>query len=170
MYIGRRTRGIMARYLLILLFSLFYSGLYVILAPLTIYFSYFLISLLYPAGLSGNVISFNGKEIELIDACISGLAYLLLLVLNLSVEMRLKRRFRALAFSLGMFFAFNCLRIVLLSLALASSFFSYLHAFFWYFGSIIAVLAIWIMEIRIFRIKDIPFISDMMRLWKLVKN
>ena len=167
----KRINGMILRYSSIILFSLFYNLIYLILAPLTIYSSYFLISLFYKAALSGSIISFNGKEIQLIDACISGLAYLLLLVLNLSVRMPGKKRIKSLCFSLLLFFAFNVVRIFSLSLIFASglAFFDYLHLFFWYFGSILAVLLIWVVSMKTFRIKEIPFYGDMRYLIRKIK-
>ena len=163
-----RIKSIISRYLIILILSIFSPLLYLILSPVTIYSSYALISIFYHASLSNTVISFSGKEIELIEACISGLSYLLLLALNLSLEMPLRKRLNSLAFTLLSFFAFNVLRILLLSAVFASgaSFFNTLHAFFWYFGSILAVVVIWIINVRIFKIKEVPFIADIRYLTK----
>ncbi|MBU2522828.1 MAG: pacearchaeosortase [Nanoarchaeota archaeon] len=172
MTIRSKAMGIIVRYLAILILSLFYPVLNAILFFPTAYISYGVISLFYSASISGNMISFNGAQIELIDACISGLAYLLLIVLNLAVEMPLKTRMKALSISLTAFFTFNILRISLLALLFSSGsqLFNYFHIFFWYFGSLIAVFLIWIFEVKTFKIKEDPFISDIKLLFKNIKN
>jgi len=109
MRLSNKVKGIILRYSIILIISLFYPILNAILAIPTTRASYFIISLFYPASILGNIISFNGIQIELIDACIAGLAYLLLIVLNLAVEMPLKTRIRALSFTILVFFALMCL-------------------------------------------------------------
>lgn len=167
-----RTADISIRYSCILLFSVFYNLMHVILAPLTLYSSYFILSIFYSASLHGNAILFDDRQIELIDACISGLAYLLLIVLNLSAEMPLKKRLKALFFSLAAFFAFNLARILLLSILFISGsyLFNAVHMFFWYAGSLLAVLLIWFVEARLFEIKSIPFASDIRYLIKKAKR
>jgi len=138
MKIGSKAAGMIIRYSIILILSLFYPVLNAILAIPTAYLSYFVINIFHPASISGNIISFSGIHIELIDACIAGLAYLLLIVVNLAVEMPLKMRIKALSFSIIAFFVFNILRISLLALLFSSGsqFFNYLHVFLWYVGSI----------------------------------
>ena len=168
MTLSNKAREIILRYAAILILSLFYPILNTLLAFPTIGASYFLINLFHPASVLGNIISFNGTQIELIDACIAGLAYLLLIVLNLAVEMPLKTRIRALSFSIIAFWVFNVLRIAKLALLFSSgsTYFSYLHAFFWYFGSIVMVFLIWLLEVKIFKLKEDPFISDITFLGK----
>lgn len=170
MKFSNKSKGIIIRYSLILLISLFYPIFNTILAIPTIGASYFIISLFHPASILGNILSFNGIQIELIDACIAGLAYLLLIVLNLAVEMPLKTRIKALSSSILVFWVFNVFRITKLALMFSSGseMFSYLHAFFWYFGSIILVFLIWLITIKIFKIKENPIISDIKFLIKTI--
>jgi len=155
------------RYSLIILLTLFYQSFVIVLLPLTLYSSYSLISLFYTAFVQGNSIFFNSHQIELINPCLSILAYLLLIVLNLSVEMRLSKRLKSISFSLLAFFAFNVIRIFFLSVIFSYDFaiFDELHLFFWYFANILAVLFIWILTIRLFSIKEVPFASDFRKLY-----
>jgi len=168
----RRDISITLRYAIIFLFSLFYKAFYPLLSVLTLYSSYFILGIFYPASLNENIISFGSKSIQLIDACISGLAYLLLLVLNLSVEMPFSKRAKSLCLSFLLFFVYNLFRIVFLSSLFLSefSFFDAAHLFFWYAGSLIAVLLIWLLEIKLFRLTDIPVWSDMQYLMKELKS
>ena len=172
MSINHKVKEIILRYSIILILSLFYPFLNVIFSIPTIYASYGLISLFYPVSLLGNILSFNNIQVELIDACIAGLAYLLLIVLNLASQMPLKTRIKALSFGLFTFFVFNILRISLLALLFSSNsqMFSYVHTFFWYFGSVLAVFLIWVFSINLFKIKNNPFTSDIKFILKNTKN
>ena len=85
---NKLTLCLFARYLVVLLLS--FNGLFVIyyvFSPITFYLS------LYSLSLFGNVsgffleklIVFNSINIELVNACIAGAAYYLLIFLNLSI-------------------------------------------------------------------------------------
>jgi len=47
-----------------------------------------------------------------------------------------------------------------------SSFFDFTHKIFWYAGSTIFVIAIWFLEVKIFKIKGIPIYDDLKFLYK----
>ena len=53
---------------------------------------------------------------------------------------------------------------------LGFSFFDITHKVFWYFISTIFVVGIWFIEIKIFKIKEIPFYSDLNLLYKNIFN
>ena len=138
---------------------------YAVFTPLTAYPVFALLNLLYDALLiSGKIILINRTiPIELIQACIAGAAYYLLLILNLSTrEIKLKTRVKMIAFSFLAFLLVNILRIFILSIIAVSgsSFFDLTHIVFWYGLSTIFVVAIWFAEVKLFRIKTIPFYSD----------
>jgi len=136
---------------------------YFIFRPLTLYPVYFLFGLFFNPSLVGNIIVFKGIAIELINACIAGSAYYLLLILNLSTpKIKLKKRIKMIFLSLGFFLIVNILRIFLLGVFFIKGyyFFSIVHELFWYFGSTILVVAIWFAEVKLFKIKEIPFYSD----------
>ncbi len=143
---------------------------YFIFTPLTIYPVYFLLNLFFDAYLITTTILINDLfPIELIPACIAGSAYFLLLILNLATpNINTKKRLSMIAFSFLALLILNILRIFLLSLVFISQsvLFDIAHKFFWYIVSIVFVVAIWFIEIRIFKIKQIPFYSDIKFLFK----
>lgn len=143
---------------------------YFIFTPLTVYPVYFLLNLFFKASLSGNVINIiNIISIEMIAACIAGSAYYLLLILNLSTpKLNLKKRLNIIAFTFFFFLIINILRVFLLSLMAISGspWFDITHKIFWYTGSIIFVIGIWFAGVKLFRIREIPFYSDIRFLYK----
>jgi len=62
----------------------------------------------------------------------------------------------------------NILRILLLIIIYIEgySFFDITHKLFWYLMSIVFVIGIWFTEVKLFKIKEIPFYSDMKFLYK----
>src|SRR3990172_2780033 len=144
---------------------------YAVFTPLTAYPVFALLNLLYDALLiPGKIILINRTiPIELIQACIAGAAYYLLLILNLSTrDIKLKTRVKMIAFSFLVFLVANILRIFVLSIIAisGSSFFDITHIIFWYALSTVFVVAIWFAEVRLFKIKTIPFYSDVKFLYK----
>lgn len=164
--IGKAALDILARYFILIVVAI--SNLwifYIIFTPLTTYPVFALLNVFYDTLLvSGRIIFINRTiPIELIEACIAGAAYYLLLILNLSTrEIKLHKRLKMIAFSFLAFLIINVLRIFTLSIIAVSgsSFFDITHLFFWYALSTIFVVAIWFAEVRIFKIKAIPFYSD----------
>lgn len=146
-----------------LILGIFLNVFYIIFTPLTIYPLYFLLNIFFSASIAGNIIIADGASIEIINACIAGSAFYLLLVLNLSTpKIKLKKRVLILLFDYSILLAFNIIRIFLLSILLVnnSAFFDITHKIFWYALSIIFVFLIWIFTIKIFKIKEVPFVSD----------
>ena len=166
MKVGSRSFfGILARYLILLLIGVPNLWLfYLIFTPLTIYPVFSLLSLFFNATLISNVIIIeNLFPIEIIGACVAGSAYYLLLILNLAIPMEISKRIKMLLFSFASLLVINILRIFLLSILFVSgtSFFNITHELFWYFGSIAFVIGIWFIGVKIFKIKEIPFYSDL---------
>lgn len=163
---------ILIRYVLLVIIS--FSSLwifYFIFTPLTVYPIYFLLSLFFDVSLlAGNILLINREiPIEFIRACIAGSAYYLLTILNLSTpKIKLKKRINMLLFAFAIFLVLNLFRIFLLSfLAISgSSYFDVTHRLFWYSLSTIFVVAIWFAEVKLFKIKEIPFYSDIKFLYK----
>jgi exosortase/archaeosortase family protein len=115
----------------------------------------------------------NGTAIGLIDACIAGSAFYLLLILNLSTpKIKIKQRIFILLFDYFIFLVLNILRIFLLSILLinSSQIFYIVHLVFWYVISVILVLLIWIITVKLFKIKEAPFFSDIKELILYLKN
>ncbi len=171
----KRKRGgfenLILRYLILLLVGLPNLGIfYVIFTPLTLYPVYFLLSIFFDVSLIGNVMLIERCfSIELIDACIAGSAYYLLTILNLSTpNIKIPKRIKMLLWAFAAFLFINILRILLLGLLSISEspLFNFTHEFFWYFVSIVMVIGIWFAEVKLFKIKDIPFYSDLKVLHK----
>lgn len=170
--------GILIRYLLLILSSLFNLWIfYFILTPLTIYPVYFILNYLFGALLNANnIILISGSHVailEMIPACIAGSAYFLLFILNMSVpNIKLKKRIKMILISFLSLLVLNIIRIVILGTLLisGSSFFDITHKIFWYGLSTIFVVGIWFAEVKIFKIKDIPVFSDIKSLVHLMKK
>ena len=143
---------------------------YLIFTPLTIYPVFFLLNLFFEASLNGSTIFFNQISIQIIKACVAGSAYYLLLILNLSTpKIKPTKRIKMILLAFASLLILNILRIFLLSIFLVSNFslFNIVHKIFWYLVSIIFVVAIWFAQARLFKIKEIPFYSDLKFLYNL---
>ena len=165
---------IFIRYLILVVVAL--PGLWVfyfVFTSLTIYPIYFFLGLFFDVTLLGNILIINNEiPIEFIKACIAGSAYYLLLILNLSTpKIDLKKRVKMILLSFASLLFVNILRIVLLIFLFVYgfAFFDITHKFFWYFVSIVFVIGIWFAEVKIFKIKEIPFYSDLKFLYKKIK-
>jgi len=143
---------------------------YFIFTPITVYAIYFLLNIFFQVTLSGNMIGTDCFSIKIIDACVAGSAYYLLFVLNFSTsKINLKKRINILASSFAIFLTANVLRIFFLAIlaSYGSSYFDQAHLFFWYFVSVFLVVGIWFFEVKYFKIKQIPFYSDIKSVIKL---
>lgn len=170
----KRLYSLLIRYTVLILVAIPNLFLfYFIFTPLTIYPLYFLFGLFFNPILMKNIILINNFPIELIPACIAGAAYYLLLILNLSVpNIKLQKRIKMISISFVGLLFLNILRIFLLSLIFLSgnSMFDLAHQVFWYLGSTVFVVGIWFAEVKIFKIKEIPFYSDIKFLFKNIKS
>jgi len=158
--------GIFFRYILLVVIALPNLWLfYTIFTPLTVYPVYFLLNLLFDASLISNIVIIINQNlpIEIIEACVAGSAYYFLLILNLTTSgIKTKTRIYMILFSFLVFLAINIIRIFLLSLLAisGSSFFDITHIIFWYALSTLFVIGIWFIQVKVFRIKEIPIYSD----------
>jgi exosortase/archaeosortase family protein len=173
--LSRHILGIFIRYIILILIAIPNFWLfYLIFTPLTVYPVYFLLNMFFDISLTGEIITItNYLIIKIIGACVAGSAYYLLLILNLSVpKIKLKKRIKMIFFSFMSFLIINILRIFLLSVVFIyiSSWFDITHKLFWYLGSIIFVIGIWFAEVKLFKIKEIPFYSDIKFLYKQSKR
>jgi exosortase/archaeosortase family protein len=163
------------RYLVLVLVAIPNLSLfYYIFSPLTIYPSYWLFTLVFDASLYQNLILLNSTSvIEIIPSCVMGSAYYLLLILNLSVPgIKLGKRLFMIVSAFLTLLIINVLRIFLLGVLYTSNspWSDPLHVFFWYFLSIIFILGIWFAQTKIFKIKEIPFYSDIKFLYQEIKE
>ncbi|MEN7981891.1 MAG: pacearchaeosortase [Nanoarchaeota archaeon] len=161
------------RYLILVLIALPNLYLfYLIFIPLTVYPVYFILNLFFGATLTGTTILFKDLSIEIIKSCVAGSAYYLLVILNLATpKIKLNKRIKMIIISFVAFLFLNIFRIIILSfLALSNfSFFDITHQLSWYILSILLVVGIWFAEVKIFKIKSIPFYTDMKLLYKFIK-
>jgi exosortase/archaeosortase family protein len=152
------------RYSILLLAGILNTSIfYFLFTSATVYSVYSLLELFFDASLVTNIIIINKLPIEIIGSCIAGSAYLLLLILNLSTrEIKLKKRIGIILFSFALLLAINILRIFLLSIMFVSGqpLFDLTHKLFWYAGSTIFVVGIWFLSVKLFKVKAIPFYSD----------
>jgi exosortase/archaeosortase family protein len=161
---------LLIRYFILIILGLpFIDLFYRIFSPLTIYPVYFLLSIFYKTVLFGNILIVHGLPIEIISACIAPSAYYLFFILNLSMpKITINKRIKMLLIAILAFLFINILRIFFLSLLYSSgsSWFDLTHKVFWYLISLVFVVGIWFWEVKKFKIKEIPFFSDLKFLYK----
>lgn len=150
-----------------------YQLLYKILIPITLYPSFYLIKLLgYSATLSGLQILANSHELTFIPACAAASAYILLGVLILlTKDIQLKTGLKMFLLGSLIILIANIIRIDSLIIILfegGKNYFDTLHLFIWKILSSIFVAVVWIYLVKKFKIKNIPIISDIKALRKLM--
>ena len=173
--ISKNIVDIFVRYAILIIIALPNLWLfYFVFTPLTLYPVYFLLNLFFDASLTGSVITLaDSFPIALVGACIAGSAYYLLLIFNLSTpKIKLKKRLNMIFLSFASLLIINILRIFMLSIMSfsGSPLFDITHTLFWYLGSVVFVVGIWLAEIKLFKIKEIPFYSDIKFLTLLKKK
>ena len=149
--------------MVIAIITLFIPLFYYIFRPLTIWPTVFVLKFFYEVSLIKDTIVINGIFINLIDACIAGSAYFLLFILNiLTYGIDFRQRLIIFIFDSCLLLLMNILRLVILIVLIInkSLAFDITHKVFWYGVSTIYVVLIWVFTIFIFRIKKIPFVSD----------
>ena len=150
-------------------FDIAYNFIYAIFLPLTEYPSFHILSLIFNTSISGNIILIGPYAIEIIGACVATSAYSLLLILNLATPgINTISRVRMILFSFMTFLLINIARIVILSVMYVneSPFFEIVHEILWVAGSTLIVVGIWFLSVKIFKVKGIPFYSDVKGLYK----
>ncbi len=167
----RKIISILTRYFIMLSLMFSLPVIYKIFTPLTIISASKILSLFYDIKVVNDLIISNSYTIQIIPACVAGSAYLLLLILNLTTQIKLKKRIYSIFFTFILFFIINILRIVILSALVFndSSLFDVTHKLFWYALSIFFVVVIWFLTVKIFKIKGIPAYDDLRYLYMLRK-
>lgn len=165
----RNILHIFIRYLILVVLEIFFP-FYKIFLPLTIWPVYFLLSIFYNVSIIGSIILVSGAKIEIVNACVAGSAYYLLLILNLTTSMKSKQRIYSLLFSFFSLFILNILRIFSLSILYIEDFvlFDITHKLFWYFLSTGFVVGIWFLTVWLFKIKNVPVYSDIKMLIRFI--
>lgn len=162
------------RYLALVLLGLFDLALfYWVFTPLTVYPVYLILVAIGDGTrlLAGNLLFFNGMYAKIIPACVAGAAYYLLLILNLTTPMKIGTRAKSLGFMFFTFLVLNVARILVFSIILAAGFqyFDIAHRMVWYFGSTLMVVAIWFVNVWLFKIKHIPVYNDLRNIFSETK-
>lgn len=112
-------KSIFIRYFLLLILSI--NGLFVfyfIFTPITIFPLYFIFSAFFDTLLdfANSIIYVQSIPIEIIDACVAGSAYYLLLIFNLSTpQIKISTRLKMISFSFLIFLITNIIRIFVLT-------------------------------------------------------
>ncbi len=142
---------------------------YIILTPLTIYSTYFLLSPFNPV-LIGNSISISSFSFDFVRACIAGAAYyLILLLVLLTKDIKLKLRLKLIGYGFLAIFVMNVLRVLILvylAVNFGHSYFEAAHLIFWKFVSAIYVALVWIYLVKKFKVNSIPIYDDLKHLYK----
>jgi exosortase/archaeosortase family protein len=157
--------SIFLRYIVLLFVILIiYSSekIYSLLFSMTIYPVNFILSLFFNSSVNNSSILLDSIVINIIPACVAVSAYVLLFILNFTIQLDLKRRIYSLIFSLFLLLLLNIFRISIFSILFINKFtyFNLLHELFWYFFSIVLVIGIWFLTAYLFKIRSIPIYDD----------
>ena len=163
-------KSIISRYFLALIIAIFNEVFYFIFSPLTLYVSYFIISIFYDVSLLGNTVLVEGISFTFVSACTAATAYLLLTELVLLTRgISLKKSLKMLYIGFLSIFVMNILRILVLILVYVNfgkNYFDLLHMFFWHLLSTIFVVVVWLLLTKNFRVRGVPVYSDLKSLLK----
>lgn len=155
---------ILFRYLILLLIIIFgYNLIYILLKPITIKLTLLILRIFYNVYTNNDLIIINfSTYIYIAGACISASAYLLLVILNLTIPLNIEIRIKSILYSFILFFIINITRIVTFSILYHEDFkyTDLTHSFFWYGLSTFFVLLIWFLSTKKFKIKNIPIYTD----------
>jgi exosortase/archaeosortase family protein len=166
----KKYLDIILRYsILVLIAILGFDIFYFIFLPLTKYSVYYLLNIFFEPIMLGNSIFIGLDTIEIIGACVAGSAYFFLLILNLSTpDIKINKRLSMIVTAFFAFLIINILRIFFLSLMYIndSPLFDITHKLFWYLGSTLLVIVIWFAQVKLYRIKNIPFYSDIKSIYR----
>jgi len=170
----KKSLLILTRYLVLLVLMFSLPLIYKVFTPLTINAVAGLLRLFIGnIIIINNVISINlDTFVQIIPACVAGSAYLLLLILNLTIEMDIKKRILSILLSFALLFILNTLRIFILIILYQDNFmfFNITHKLLWYVLSTVFVVLIWFLTAKIFSIKKIPVYSDFIYLFSKTRK
>jgi exosortase/archaeosortase family protein len=171
----KRLKDILLRYLIMIVVAIPELWIfYAIFTPLTVYPTYLFLSLFFDVSISGNIIGItNLAPIEIVDACVAGSAYYLLFILNMATpKISRKNRLKIIGVSFLALLILNLLRLFILSFlhASGSGLFYVTHQIFWYSANLVFVAGIWFFMVRKYKLKEIPFYSDVKYILNLKKK
>lgn len=166
----KQLKWIFVRYALATLAVFCLPFFYKIFRPITYWLLFFFSSIFYNVSFNGNYLLVDSFSVELVDACIAGSAYLLLLLLNLlTPKIKFHKRIFLFLVSSVMFLIINIFRLLVTIPFLGKNGFATIHITFW-FISIAFVVAIWFFCVRVFNLKEIPVYSDVKTILKFLKS
>jgi len=171
--IDKKSFYILIRYCILLGLMFTLPLIYRVLTPPTVFFSNLLLKSIYQTAVNQTIIFIISKKaIEIAPQCVAGSAYLLLLILNLSVSMNVKKRIYSILLSVFLLFLLNILRIFFLTILWVNDFqfFQSTHKLFWYVLSTIFVIGIWLLTVYLFKIKSIPIYTDLKYFFDNIKT
>ncbi|MBT3324596.1 pacearchaeosortase [archaeon] len=166
-------RRLYIRYILALIVAFSSNFFYTIFSPLTIYTTYFILSLFYNVTMTNSSIIFQDVTFSFIPACTAATAYLIITELILLTRgVSFKNILKFLYISYLSIFTMNILRILVLIyiyLNYGKNYFDAFHLVFWHILSTIFVALVWIFLVEHFNIRGVPIYSDIKHLLKLKK-
>lgn len=167
-------KRLVLRLLALVIIFLIPSLMLLIFSKPTIYLSYYSLKLLsYNPILVNNDIIINQAVLTFIPACVATSAYYLLIALVfLTKDLKLKTIIYSIVLGSSLILLFNILRVdilVFILLNFSKNLFDTLHLFIWKFLSGIYVALVWLLLIKIFKIKTIPVYSDVKYLIKKIR-
>lgn len=157
-------KDIIIRYSLVLVVVLLSSFFSFLLLPLTLYTSYWLLHIFFPATIEGNILYISTASFTFVDACAATLAYVLLLILLLvTKDIAFFQGLKMLALGSITIFLMNILRIIFvvyLYIDFGQDYFALAHLFLWHIVSTVMVALVWILLVEYYHIETIPIVSD----------
>ena len=155
-------------------FIISYSLLTKIFYTLTIYLPYYLMKLInYQVFIIPPYLITSGNYIRFSEACAAVSAYfLLLLLIVLTKDIKLKNRIKLFLIGSGIIFSVNLIRILFLIFILETKgfdLFQQVHDIIWIFLGSLLVALTWISLISHYNIKSVPIYSDLKYLLKQTK-
>ena len=160
-------KGMLVRYILLVLACVPFMQQLAssIITKTTIHAVYSILSIFYSntALLASNTLFFgNGWYLTLIVACTAPAAYGLLFILHMLTPLPKRQQWKALLFSLVVFFCLNLIRIFIFTTLYVkgSNYFELGHQMVWYFGSTLLLVVIWFATVYRYDIQTLPVYTD----------
>src|SRR3989344_1506071 len=161
------------RLLIAVILSLSAKLFYFVLAPITLYSSYFITKIFFPVAIKENTFLINDLTLEFVPACVAVAAYILIsLLILLTKDVKPKVLIKMFVIGFFLILIANLIRIEIMIFVLieyGNNLFKTLDLFFWKVLSTAYIVFVWIFLTRLFKIKTIPVYSDVKYLIKRLK-
>lgn len=170
---NKKLISLFFRYFLLVLVGFNLGIISFFIEPFTTHLLNSLLQIFFDFSFENSSIVFGSYELFLIESCFAISAFYLFLVLLLSTpNINLRRRFVFFLSGTLVLALLNAFRIFFLIFILINyaSLFSFTHFLFWNLISTILVVGIWFAEVKIFKIRDIPFYTDLKYIYELKKR